>query len=139
MSIKYYQKEATKARLVDASPYQVIQLLMAGVLDNLALAKGALGRQDFEGKGRSLSKASAILEALRSCLDDKLAPELTSNLYALYSYMIDRLIDASVEKENSKAIDEVSELFKTIKLAWDEIPVESQMQAEQARGMANVG
>lgn len=139
MSIKFYQKEATKTRLADASPYQVIQLLMAGVLENLALAKGALSRKDFEVKGKTLSKASAIIEALRSCLDDSIAPELTNNLYALYSYMIERLIDASVEKENTNAIDEVSELFKTIKSAWDEIPVEAQIQAEQGRGMANVG
>lgn len=139
MSIKFYQKEATKTRLADASPYQVIQLLMSGVLDNLALAKGTLSRKDYEAKGRALSKASAILEALRSSLDDSLAPELTNNLYALYSYMIERLIDAAVEKENSDAIDEVSELFKTIKSAWDEIPLQAQQEAESIRAISNVG
>jgi flagellar secretion chaperone FliS len=139
MSIKFYQKEATKTRLADASPYQVIQLLMAGVLENLALAKGALSRKDFEVKGKTLSKASAIIEALRSCLDDSMAPELTQNLYALYSYMIERLIDASVEKENTVAIDEVISLLAEIKSAWDQIPLQAQLEAESSRTVANVG
>ena len=46
--LKFYQKEATKTRLADASPYQIIQMLMAGVMDTRALAKGALQRKDFE-------------------------------------------------------------------------------------------
>ena len=139
--LKFYQKEATKTRLADASPYQVIQMLMAGVLDNLALAKGALQRKDYEQKAVCLSKASAILESLRSCLDESVAPELAGNLYALYSYMIERLIDASVEKQNTDAIDEVGRLFREIKSAWDEIPLSAQQDAEAQRTVehANVG
>ena len=139
--LKFYQKEATKTRLADASPYQIIQMLMAGVMDNLALAKGALQRKDFEQKAITLSKASAILESLRSCLDETVAPELAGNLYALYSYMIERLIDASVEKETTTAIDEVANLFREIKSAWDEIPVSAQQQAESQRQVvhANAG
>lgn len=135
--LKFYQKEATKTRLADASPYQIIQMLMAGVMDNLALAKGALQRKDFEQKAISLSKASAILESLRSCLDDAVAPELAGNLYALYSYMIERLIDASVEKDTTTAIDEVSNLFREIKSAWDEIPPSAQQHAESQRQVAH--
>jgi flagellar protein FliS len=138
--LKFYQKEATKTQLADASPYQVVQMLMGGVLDSLALAKGALQRQDYEVKGRALSKASAILNALRSTLDESLAPDLTQNLYALYTYMLERLIDAAVEKQNADAIDEVARLFREIKSAWDEIPLQAQLEAEAARNVtANVG
>lgn len=138
--LKFYQKEATKTQLADASPYQVVQMLMGGVLDSLALAKGALQRQDYEVKGRALSKASAILNALRSTLDESLAPDLTQNLYALYTYMLERLIDAAVEKHNADAIDEVVRLFREIKSAWDEIPLQAQLEAESARNVtANVG
>lgn len=139
--LKFYQKEATKTQLAEASPYQVIQMLMSGVMDSLALAKGALQRKDFEAKAKALSKASTILESLRSCLDEAVAPELAQNLYALYSYMIERLIDASVEKQNTDAIDEVADLFRQIKSAWDEIPYSAQQQAETQRSVvhANVG
>ena len=139
--LKFYQKEATKTQLAEASPYKVIQMLMAGVLDNLALAKGALQRKDLETKAKMLSKASAILESLRSCLYESQAPELGQNLYALYSYMMDRLVDASVEKDSTTAIDEVADLFRQIKSAWDEIPFSAQQQAESQRAVAhaNVG
>lgn len=139
--LKFYQKEATKTELAGASPYKVIQMLMAGVIDNLALAKGALQRKDLETKARVLSKATAILESLRSCLDESIAPELAGNLYSLYSYMIERLIDASVEKDSTVAIDEVAELFREIKTAWDQIPYAAQQEAESQRAMAhaNVG
>jgi flagellar protein FliS len=70
--LKFYQKEATKTQLAEASPYQVIQMLMAGVMDNLALAKGALQRKDYEAKAKVLSKASAIIDSLGSCLDETL-------------------------------------------------------------------
>ena len=135
--LKFYQKEATKTQLADASPYIVIQMLMAGVMDNLALAKGALQRKDLETKAKTLSKASAILDSLRSCLDETQSPELGQNLYALYSYMIDRLIDASVEKETTTAIDEVADLFRQIKSAWDEIPYSAQQHAESQRAVAH--
>lgn len=134
--LKFYQKEATKTRLADASPYQVIQMLMAGVMDNLALAKGALSRKDFAAKGAALSKASAIIESLRSCLDESASPELAQNLYALYSYMLEKLIDASVEKENTDAIDEVATLFREIKSAWDELPVAVQQESDGIRPVA---
>lgn len=139
--LKFYQKEATKTELAGASPYKVIQMLMAGVIDNLALAKGALQRKDLETKARVLSKATAILESLRSCLDESIAPELAGNLYSLYSYMIERLIDASIERDSTVAIDEVAELFREIKTAWDQIPYAAQQEAESQRAMAhaNVG
>lgn len=128
--LKFYQKDAIKTRLAGASPYQVIQMLMTGVSDSLVIAKSSLQRKDFELKAKSLSKASNILEALRSCLDESFAPELVENLYALYSYMIDRLADASIETENTDAIDEVARLFHEIKSAWDEIPYSAQQEAE---------
>ncbi len=138
--LKFYQKEAAKTQLADATPYQIVQMLMAGVLDNLSLAKGAIGRKDFEVKSKALSKSSAILNTLRSTLDENASPEISQNLYALYTYMIERLIDASVEKNNSDAIDEVFNLFKEIKSAWDEIPLQAQLDAETRRnGLVNVG
>ncbi|MBZ9610210.1 flagellar export chaperone FliS [Rheinheimera maricola] len=139
--LNFYQKGATKTQLADASPYVVIKMLMVGVMDNLALAKGAVQRKDLETKAKTVSKASAIIESLRSCLDESQAPELGQNLFALYSYMIDRLIDASLEKDTTAAIDEVADLFRQIKSAWDEIPFSAQQQAEAQRTVvhANVG
>ena len=121
--VKNYQKEALKTRIAGADRYEIIQMLMAGAVEKMVLAKVAIEKKHLEAKSEHLSKASAILEALRGCLDFEVGGEVTENLYSLYSYMIDRLLDASI-KNDPTIIDEVSGLLKEIKSAWDEIPVE---------------
>lgn len=135
LRLKQYQKEATKTQLADADPYQIIQMLMAGVMDSLALAKGSVERGDLAQKARYISKASAIIVALRSSLDLKVDSEVPDNLNALYEYMTDRLVDASVDKDTN-AIDEVADLFREIKSAWDEIPMQARVEAQQQRSVA---
>lgn len=134
--LKLYQKEANKIQLADASPYKIIQLLMNGVIDSLSRAKGAVGSSDYESKGKSLSKASAIITSLKASLDMEIGGEVSQNLFSLYDYMLEKLADASMEKD-TQAIDEVVNLFREIKSAWDEIPEDVQLEAEQKRmGMA---
>jgi flagellar protein FliS len=125
--VKNYQKEALKTRVAGADRYEIIQMLMAGAIEKMVLAKVAIDKKNFEAKSEHLSKASAILEALRGCLDFEVGGEVTENLYALYSYMIDRLLDASI-KNDSSIVDEVALLLKEIKSGWDAIPVEVRNQ-----------
>lgn len=132
LKLKQYQAEANKAQVASADPYTITQMLMAGVIESLSLAKGAIERQDFELKGRSLSKATNIIEALRTSLDFDAGGEVSQNLYSLYEYMQGRLADASTEKGIS-AIEEVVSLFKPIKEAWDSIPLEARQEAETQR------
>jgi flagellar protein FliS len=125
--VKNYQKEALKTRVAGADRYEIIQMLMAGAIEKMVLAKVAIDKKNLEAKSEHLSKASAILEALRGCLDFEVGGEVTENLYALYSYMIDRLLDASIQNDSS-IVDEVSLLLKEIKSGWDAIPVEVRNQ-----------
>ncbi|MCG9709083.1 flagellar export chaperone FliS [Pseudoalteromonas sp. Isolate3] len=125
--VKNYQKEALKTRVAGADRYEIIQMLMAGALEKMVLSKVAIEKKHLEAKSEHLSKASAILEALRGCLDFEVGGEVTENLYALYSYMIDRLLDASI-KNDPEIVSEVSNLLKEIKSAWDAIPAEIRNQ-----------
>ncbi|WP_462171202.1 flagellar export chaperone FliS [Pseudoalteromonas xiamenensis] len=119
--VKNYQKEALKTRVAGADRYEIIQMLMAGALERLVYAKVAIEKKQLEAKAEHISRASSILEALRGCLDFEVGGEVTENLYALYSYMLDRLVDATIQN-NTAHIDEVSALLKEIKSAWDAIP-----------------
>lgn len=132
LKLKQYQSEATKAQVAGADPYIITQMLMAGVIDSLSLAKGAFERQDFEIKGKNLAKATNIIDALRTSLDFEAGGEVSQNLYSLYEYMQERLVDASAEK-GTTAIEEVVNLFKPIKEAWDSIPPEARTEAESQR------
>jgi len=137
--VKNYQKEALKTRVAGADRYEIIQMLMAGAVEKIVFSKVAIEKKQLEAKAEHISKASAILEALRGCLDFEVGGEVTENLYALYSYMIDRLLDASITND-AAILDEVMNLLKEIKSAWDAIPVEVRQQTLSDNGSdANVG
>ncbi|MBE0367386.1 flagellar export chaperone FliS [Pseudoalteromonas aurantia] len=119
--VKNYQKEALKTRVAGADRFEIIQMLMSGAIEKMVFAKVAIEKKNLEAKSEHLSKASAIIDGLRGCLDFDAGGEVTENLYALYSYMIERLLDASI-KNDVEIVDEVSGLLKEIKSAWDAIP-----------------
>ncbi|WP_394191904.1 flagellar export chaperone FliS [Pseudoalteromonas atlantica] len=137
--VKNYQKEALKTRVAGADRYEIIQMLMAGAIEKMVMSKVAIEKKHMEAKAEHLSKATAIIEALRGCLDFKVGGEVTDNLYALYSYMIDRLVDATI-KNDPVIVDEVSNLLKEIKSAWDAIPHDVREKTLSENGIdANVG
>lgn len=137
--VKNYQKEALKSRIAGADRYEIIQMLMAGAIEKMVFARVAIEKKHLEAKSEHLSKASAILEALRGCLDFDAGGEVTENLYALYSYMIDRLVDATLNND-VEIIDEVSSLLKEIKSGWDAIPHDIREKTLSENGIdANVG
>ncbi|MCZ2721203.1 flagellar export chaperone FliS [Marinomonas sp. 15G1-11] len=136
--VKNYQKEALKMRIAGADRYEVIQMLMEGAIEKMVMAKVTIESKNMEAKSDFLSKASSILIALRECLDFEIGGEVAENLYALYSYMIDRLIEANL-KNDTAVVDEVIALIKDIKSAWDEIPHDVREKTLTENGMdANV-
>jgi len=136
--VKNYQKEALKTKMAGADRYQIIQMLMAGAIEKLVMAKVSIERNNLEAKAEHISRASAIIEGLRSCLDFEVGGEVIENLYALYSYMLDRLLDASL-KNDEKIIEEVSSLIKEIKAGWDAIPVDVRDQVLASQADAHAG
>ncbi len=128
--LKAYTTTSLDAESAVADPHRVIQMLMQGGLERLAQAKGAIERRDFSGKSTAISKAMAIINGLQDSLDLSYG-QIPQDLYALYDYMKDRLMDAS-KNMDCEAIDEVANLMITIKSAWDNIPdAEKQKAFEQ--------
>ncbi|WP_372766419.1 flagellar export chaperone FliS [Pseudoalteromonas sp.] len=136
--VKNYQKEALKTRIAGADRYQIIQMMLAGAIEKLVMAKVSIERNNLEAKAEHLSKASSIIEGLRSCLDFDVGGEVIENLYSLYTYMIDRLLDASVQND-VVIVEEVSSLIKEIKAGWDAIPVEIREQVLEQGDSVSVG
>lgn len=126
--IQAYQKDSIKSDLASADPHRIIQLLMQGALEKLALGKGCIDRADWEGKANALTRAIEIINALRDALDRDANPELVDNLESLYDYMVLRINEASVNKD-SAIIDQVMGLILQIKSAWDQI---SEMDKQEA-------
>jgi len=109
--------------IAEASPHQLINMLLKGVLDNMAQAKGAMTRGDAARKGEFISKGIAIIDSLRASVNEEKGGEIANNLIGLYSYIERRLLEANINSDMD-ILDEVTGLVKEIKLGWDGIPAE---------------
>ncbi len=127
-AIQQYTSSSRKADVAAASPHRLIQMLMEGALEKIAIARGHMERKEIAEKGKSISWAIDILEGLRMSLDQEAGGELAANLDSLYEYMSITLLEAN--KDNSLAkLDEVSRLLKSIKSAWDAIAEDPAVQS----------
>ena len=133
-NLKAYKSTSLDAELAVADPHRVIQMLMQGVLERVAQAKGAIERRDYEAKAYAISKAMAIINGLQDSLDLSHG-QVPQDMLALYLYMKDRLTDASSHMDTSP-LDEVTNLMTTIKSAWDQIPEAEKQKAyaQQSKG-----
>jgi flagellar protein FliS len=126
-NLQAYKNNGIQAEIMVADPHRVIQLMMQGILERLAQAKGAIDRRDFEAKSNLISKSMALINGLQDSLD-MTHGDIPKDLFALYTYMKERLMDASRNMDKN-AIDEVAQLLITIKSAWDQIPEEEKQLA----------
>lgn len=119
--IASYQQVSLESDVRGADPHRLIVLLFDGAESALATALHQLETGDYPGKSVSLTKAtSIILEGLAGSLNLKDGDDLAQNLYALYQYMVTRLVHANVHKD-AAAIREVQGLLGEISGAWREM------------------
>lgn len=132
-ALNAYQEVGVRSGLDEANPHRLIQMLMEGVLDRVARARGHMERGEIGPKGEQVGRAITILEGLRLCLDSSQSPDLAERLEQLYDYMQRRLTEANLHNDAEK-LDEVLSLMKEIKSGWDGIPSEAVEQAIAQRG-----
>lgn len=120
-AVKEYNKVGVASSVEAADPHRLIQMLMQGALEKVAIAKGYMERKDVANKGAHISWAISIIEGLRASLNKDNGGELAENLDDLYDYMIRRLLRANMENDID-ILDEVSSLLITVKGAWDQVP-----------------
>ncbi|USH03184.1 flagellar export chaperone FliS [Grimontia kaedaensis] len=122
-SLQAYKKVSVDSQLSAASPHKVIQMLMAGAIERLVQGKAAMLQGDVAVKGERLGKALDIIISLRTCLSMDDGGEIATNLDALYDFMIRQISEAN--RDNLDApIDDVIDILREIKSAWDQIPAE---------------
>lgn len=115
-----YSRLNAATAVESASSQQLIKLMLDGALARLVRAKGCIAHHDIEGRNEALDVALGIVGALQGCLDHEHGGSLAKNLDALYDYMQRRLFRANVDGDGA-AIDEVIDLVRTLKDAWDAI------------------
>lgn len=136
-AINAYKKDGLKQAVASADPHRLTLMLMQGVIDKLAYAKGCINRGDLKGRSDHVSKAIAIFINLRETLNPSVGGEFAENMSNLYGYMIDKLTE--IDTENGlDCIDEVIGLFNPLKEAWAAIPEQAKQEAYSMSQSANL-
>ena len=118
-----YKALKNQKALDDASPHQLIDLMLSGALERVVSASGCMERNETAEAGESIGKAISIVDSLRVSLDVEKGGDIAKNLGQLYDYITRRLLEASVSQQ-PELLAEVANLLQEIKAAWDEIPAE---------------
>jgi flagellar secretion chaperone FliS len=121
LAIKQYQQVSVNSSVMGASPHHLVQMLMEGALERIALAKASMARAEIAMKGQNISRAIDIVGGLQGSLNREAGGEIAENLSNLYDYMAGRLLVANIQNDES-ILDEVSGLMIELKMGWDAMP-----------------
>ena len=135
-AINSYNKVGKESAVNGADPHELISMLFQGALLAIADAKDEIARKETAAKGKSISKAIAIIgEGLNASLDLRVGGDLAQNLSALYSYMVSRLVAANLNNDIA-ALDEVMRLLTELAGAWNDIRPQVVQTSLQANASA---
>lgn len=124
-SLKAYKSVAVSSQKDVASPYRMVQMLLAGALERLARAKSAMEQNQPAQKGELIGSAMAIVAELQAALDVEAGGELAANLDNLYDFAARELMQANSEN-NVERLENAAGVLREIKAAWDAIPADQQ-------------
>ena len=109
-------KTYLRNRILNASPMELIIILYEGGITALKKAKQYAAEKDRPKACEQVIRGQTMVRELRNALDMSRG-EIAEGLYRLYTFMINRLIKANLEK-NVKYIDEVLDMLTDLKGTW---------------------
>lgn len=126
LSYKKAADQYRKSAVSNASPLELIIMLYDGALRFMEAAKHHMAEGQIYEQNRYCLKAQDILTELLSCLDTSKGGEMAQNLFALYEFAYNSLVEANIS-QNPRKIDEAMEVLSRLRTSWAEV-------AEQAKG-----
>ncbi len=118
MSNPYHQYQRTA--VTTASREQILLLLYEGAIRFVKQAIVAMEEKRIAEKGRTISRATAIISELMATLNFKVGGELAADLENLYIFMIDKLIEGNIDNR-VECLRQVEGLLATLYSAWKDI------------------
>ncbi|QLG87400.1 flagellar export chaperone FliS [Chitinibacter bivalviorum] len=117
-ALNAYGSASLEHQLESASPHRLVVMLFDGVIKSINAAKFQMGQGNIAEKGKSISKAVAIIEeGLRLSLDKTAGGELAENLDALYEYAAYQLLMANM-KNDKLILDQILALMNDLRESW---------------------
>jgi len=119
-SIEHYRRTGLQAKVSEASPHQLIALLLDGACQRIALAEACLGHGDIVRKGQAIAGACAIIAHLNESLDHAAGGEIAERLSSLYDWLVHHLTQANAAND-AAALRESLDILGGIQSAWTAI------------------
>ncbi len=114
--VQEYQKGAVNG----ASPLQLVIMLYDGAIRFMEAGKYGIDQQDLEIQNKNLQKAQKIIMELMSCLDMEKGGEIANNLLALYTYVLNELVEANIG-DKVEPIDRCIKILCDLRESWVEV------------------
>jgi flagellar protein FliS len=120
-SASAYQRVSIETAVSQASPHQLVTLLLEGLLQNVAAARAAMQRGEIATKGEKINKAVRIIdEGLKPALDLAKGGDIAANLNGLYGYCSLRLTEANLRNDDA-ALADVIRVIEPVVDGWKQI------------------
>jgi flagellar secretion chaperone FliS len=120
-SASAYQRISVETAVSQASPHQLVTMLLDGLLQNVVAARGALKRGEVAAKGEKINRAVRILdEGLKPALDLAKGGDIAANLNGLYGYCSLRLTEANLRNDDA-ALADVIRVIEPVADGWKQI------------------
>lgn len=116
---KEASKQYLRMKIESASPISLVVLLYDGGIKFLKKAIDELHHKRVMGYSDNIIKAQNVVRELRDSLDMKVE-EIAPQLRALYSYMLKRLLSATIEK-TEEPVQEVLRMMESLRETWDKV------------------
>jgi len=100
-----------------ATPEELVLMLYNGLVKFLMQAQMAINEKNIEKANNCIIKAQNILTEFRCTLDMKY--DIAHQLDSLYDYMLSRLIDANIKKDNT-IIEEILGYARELRNTWEQ-------------------
>jgi flagellar secretion chaperone FliS len=106
-----------RTQVLTAGPGELRLMLFDGAIRFAEQARSALAAKDYESAFNAFVRAQDIVMELINGLRPSLDPELYAQLSGLYTFIYQRLVSASTERDPSR-IDEALQLLRYERETW---------------------
>lgn len=128
MSLNKAAYQYQQSSVFTATPEELTLMLYNGCIKAIRFAEISVDEKNYEKANYYICKAEAIIRELRNTLDMKY--EISENLYNLYTYFLNRLIEANVKKDNT-ILEEVLHFVEEIRDTWSQAMKQARIENAQ--------
>ena len=112
-AIRFYKK----TDVTTADPLRLVVMLYDGFLKYGFAALDSMKKKRPADTGKNLGRALPILQELQSSLNHEVAPELSGNLDALYTFVQETIMQAHV-REDAESMEQALCIIAELRDGW---------------------